>query len=247
VIHPRRHPVSLPRVLLGTVLLVGVLAGVITLSEHLRHPLPTEGVPLAELERHVSDPRDPLECPEPPPHEGEPDDDVVLAPVDPEPVSVGSSELVDCPAFYDGRVVRYRGEAVGALMVRGAQAWAQLNDDIYSHAGPLPTHDEFLGGNAGIGVLLPATVLPEIDTVGGPKTHGDIVEVVGTFHRIDPATREVAVIRATEATVVAAGGSVEAPLLVDRLVAALVLVPLAGGALALQWWARRRSWWRPTG
>jgi hypothetical protein len=155
-------------------------------------------------------------------------------------VEVSSAELHDCPSFYDLQRIRYRGEAVGAVMRRRDGAWVQLNDDVYAHAGPLPTHDEFLGGNAGIGVLLPLDTADSINVVGGPWTHGDIVEVVGTFHRIDPGTREVAVIRAEQVNVVRSGQDVEVPLLFDRLVAAIVFVALAGGTVALQVAATRR-------
>jgi hypothetical protein len=240
------HAVARSRVLLGAVLLLAYAAGVVALSEHLRHPLPVEGVPLEQVERHLSDPRDPPECPEPPPREDDPPDAPVLGPRDTSPRVVTSGDLTDCPAYYDRRQVRYRGEVVGAVMTRGANAWIQINDDIYAGAGPLPTHAEFLGGNAGLGVLVPVAAAGDIQIVGGPHTQGDIVEVVGRFQRIDDETREVAVIRARTLEVIEPGYDVRLPLQTDRLVATLLLVPLAGAAMALQILARRRGWSRST-
>jgi hypothetical protein len=239
------HPVARPKVLLGALLLLAYVAGVVALSEHLRHPHPVEGVPLEQLEHHLTDPRDPPDCPEPAPREGDPADAPVLGPRATPPMTVTSGDLVDCPAYHDGHLVRYRGEIVGAIMIRGSFAWIQVNDDIYADAGPLPTHAEFLGGNAGVGVLLPVSATRVIERIGGPHTQGDVVEVVGRFQRIDDETREVAVIRASTLEVVQPGTDVWLPIQTDRLVAALLLVPLAGSAVTLQIIARRRSWTRP--
>lgn len=233
--------------LLGALLLLAYVIVVVAVSEHLRHPLPVEGVPLELLEHHATDPRAPPDCPEPPPREGDPPDAPVLGPRDTPSTTVTSDDLVDCPAFYDGHLVRYRGEVVGAIMIRDRRAWLQINDDIYADAGPVPTHAEFLGGNAGIGVLLPVSATRGIERIGGPHTQGDVVEVVGRFQRIDDETREVAVIRASTLEVIQSGADVRLPLQTDRLVAALLLVPLAGGAIALQILAQRRSWTRLPG
>jgi hypothetical protein len=239
-----RHPVPRVKVALGAVLVLAAVLGIIGLAEKLRHPLPAVGVPAELLEEPPADPRIAPECPEPAPLEVEVEETGEGGgPVEGRattPVTVGSNDLYDCPEFYDGQTVRYQGEAVGAIMRREDGAWTQLNDDIYAGAGPLPSHREFRGGNAGVGVLLPPGAADAITVVGGPVTRGEVVEVVGTYQRIDRDTREVAVIRATELTVVERGTRIETPLLVDRLVAAILLAALAGAAVRLQTVVRRR-------
>jgi hypothetical protein len=137
---------------------------------------------------------------------------------------VSSNSLFDCPETYDGRDVIYRGEVVGALLERDAGVWTQLNDDVYAELlGPLPAHRDYRGGNAGVGVLLPRTSAGLIAFVGGPQTRGDVLEVRGTFHRVDP-TGEVAVIHATAAELVANGEPLPDPPLRDRRWAAWLAV-----------------------
>lgn len=139
-----------------------------------------------------------------------------------------SNLLYACPDVFDGVRVTYTGEAVGAILRRTAGVWLQLNDDVYAgDLGPLPAHQDFRGGNAGVGVLAPHGVASEISFVGGPTARGDLVEVTGTFLRVDPASREVAVIRADSASVVSGGAPLDRPPLFDRQVAAYVAVALA--------------------
>lgn len=209
------HPVGRVRVLLGTLVAVGALAGVVVGAEALRHPHP-ETDPDVELEE--SDPRDELVCPD---LGGSADDD---PPVE----TVTSTDLYDCPATYDGRRVRYEGEVVGALLHRGDGAWAQLNDDPYAgELGPLPAHRRYPGGNAGVGVHLPAAVAGEVDHIGGPDVRGDVLAVTGTFHRVDPATRESAVIRADTGVVERSGHPIEHEPLRDRQVVGALLAAAA--------------------
>ena len=219
-----RKPVERVRVLVGALGLLAVLATLVLLGEVLRHPdLPT-GVPESQLPG--SDPRDDIECPDPLPREGQQREAGTQAASIQE---VNSNDLYSCPSFYDGQRVRYRGEVVGALLHRDTGTWVQLNDDVYAELiGPLPAHRDFRGGNAGVGVLLPTALSEEISFVGGPQTRGDVLEIEGTFNRVDPSG-EVAVIRADSAVITASGEPFSDPPLTDRRIVAVVAVLVAAG------------------
>ncbi|MEE8599505.1 hypothetical protein [Euzebya tangerina] len=151
---------------------------------------------------------------------------------------VTSGELYDCPQSWDDRLVRYTGEAIGARLSQGEGVWIQLNDDAYGQQGaPLPTHRDFRGGNAGIGVLFPPDLAAQVQMVGGPAVHGDVVEVVGRFERIDDATGEVAIIRAEQAVVLREGEFLERPAAPGRAAVAVVAFVGAVGITILE---RRR-------
>lgn len=79
---------------------------------------------------------------------------------------IPSNELIEKAKSFDGKTVIYRGEAVSAVLKRGDHAWVNLNDGI----------------NA-IGVWCDAPQVVPIKFVGDYKNRGDIVEVVGIFHR----------------------------------------------------------------
>ena len=248
------RPVPRPRVFAGAVILFALIAGLIVVVEALRHPLPEgidEDVGLAEDD---SDPRLPSVCEETLPREGQerttdqagqapgaeigPADDVVGN----RPATVTSSQLYDCPQLWDGVSVRYTGEVIGAVLRRDGGAWVQLNDDVYANLrGPLPAHRDYRGGNAGIGVHIPPEMADQIEWVGGPDTRGDRLVVIGTFHRVDPATAEVAVIRAGAGQIDQRGSRIERPDLPDRrrlaIIVAIVAAVVAGTERVV---ARRR-------
>jgi hypothetical protein len=233
----RRRPVGRLRILAGLVVATALLAAVVALTEGLRHPVPHGGPVVPELDAPQADPRFPVTCAEPAPREGE-ERGPAAAPAAAQLVT--SSELYDCPQVWDGRMVRYRGEVVGAVLQRPGGAWVQLNDDVYAEAlGPLPAHRDFRGGNSGIGVWLPPDVVARIRTVGDPKHQGDVLEVVGHFRRVD-ATGEVAIIRAVAGDVAIEGGVVEIPLLPDRFVALGILGPLAVALVVAERLRRQR-------
>lgn len=201
--------------------LVGVVAvaALVGLTEWLRHP--GDPVPIEEPVTRGDPLRDPVECPVP---AGREDQDRPAAPADAAARQVTTARLLDCPQAWDGRNVLYRGEVVGALLPQAEGTWAQVNDDVYAgDVGALPGHRGFVGGNAGVGVLLPDELAARIATVGGPGVRGDVVEVVGTFQRVDRRTGEIAVIRANDLRVLEPGGPLERPSLPERpVVAALV-------------------------
>lgn len=182
--------------------------------------------------------REGVECEEGPVREGEERIESMSEPS--LPAVVTSGELLDCPQTWDGREVRLIGEVVGDMLRRGDVAWLQVNDDAYAvDLGPLPTHRDYRGIGGGLGVLAPFAEARTLSWIGGPRTRGDVVEVSGTFHRVDPATREVAVIRATRLEVRSAGGPVELPPVPLRRTAALSALTVAAAVL-LAGRARRR-------
>lgn len=225
----RRRPVPRSRVAVGATGLLLLLAMVVAAGELLRHPDQPSTVPEEQLAG--SDPRDEVICPEAQPREGERRD---TRGETPQPVQVSSNQLYDCPQAYDGQRVVYRGEVVGALLHRDEGVWTQLNDDVYAELlGPLPAHRDYRGGNAGVGVMLPPEVAAEVSFIGGPQTRGDVLEVLGTFHRID-ATGEVAIIRADAGQLTADGEPFPDPPLVDRRIAAIVASVIAVGLVTAE-------------
>lgn len=228
----RRKPVRpVARWKVGGALILGIAALFLVVAgvDQLRHPPPHGGPITPELSGTAADPRFEIECPE----EG------ASVPSD----AVTSNELFDCPGFYDGRRVTYRGEAVGGVLRRDDGAWLQLNDDVYAQTGGrLPAHRDYQGGNAGVGVFVPLTLAEEIGVVGGPRARGDLVEVVGTYHRVDSVRNEASVIHAERGRVIRDGGPFSDPVLPDRAIAALFLGLLATSvAGAERVAARRRS------
>lgn len=154
---------------------------------------------------------------------------------------VTSTRLLECPEAYDGARVRYRGEMVGAVLVRGERAWAQLNDDPYALGpGALPRHRLPLGANSGLAVSLPADVAAGVAHVGSYRAQGDLVEVVGTFRRADPADAGGPAIQAVQATVLVPGQPLvhRAPTRLLLAAAALALVTLGVAGWSLR--ARRQ-------
>ena len=194
------RPVSRWKVLGAMLLMIAGIAGIVAGTEALRYPHPTSAAATVPSQRPepAADPRAPIECEDPLPREGEERD--TTAPSD-TPTLITSSQLYDCPQQYDGARVHYRGEVVGAVLRRREGAWVQLNDDVYSGAaGPLPAHRDYRGGNGGVGVFISLDMAKSIEAVGGPTMRGDVLDVIGTFHRVDPDTNEVAIIRSISAT-----------------------------------------------
>lgn len=231
-------PVRRHRVLMGLAVGLVAFAGIIVLTDALRHP-PSGSAEVGETD---IDPRRLPGCPQGQPREDREGRPAIIRPVGP-PVAVGSAELLNCPESYDQRTVRYRGEAVGGTLARDHRTWVHLNDDVYSGAvEAVARHRAYSGANTGIGVLVPADQAAAITTIGGPRTRGDLVEVVGVFRRVDRSTQEVAVVHADSLEVIRPGAPRPDPPLRARQVAAGVLAFLAAATvIAERVVARRRA------
>lgn len=218
-------------------LAIAAVAALVGLGELLRVDHPAAGPATPEVAGAPDGLRDEVECPVPAGREGAERPTITTGPDAAQEVS--SNELYDCPEAWDGRAVRYVGEVVGAVLDRGDHAWVQLNDDVYADAvGPLPTHRDFRGGNAGVGArLLPADAA-EITTVGGPGTRGDLVSVEATFRRVDPVSDEVAILEVTSLEVLRIGTAFDEPQAPARPIVAGVA---AIAALAVVIVSRRRQ------
>jgi hypothetical protein len=77
-----------------------------------------------------------------------------------------SLELINNAKQYDGKIITYKGEVIGDVMIRGEYAWLHVNDGIIA-----------------IGIWAPKTMIQDIRYAGDYHKKGDIVEVSGTFHR----------------------------------------------------------------
>lgn len=80
--------------------------------------------------------------------------------------AVSSAELINNAKQYDGKVVIYKGEVIGDLMMRGEFAWVNVSDGV----------------NA-IGIWANKDLVKGIVYTGSYKSKGDRVEVKGVFHR----------------------------------------------------------------
>lgn len=237
---PARVPVQRRKVLVSFLLLILVIAGIVAGAEALRYPHPSTASPTAPTAQAepAADPRTIVECGPPLPREGQ---ERVATSATAPAQQVTSSQLYDCPQQFDGARVHYRGEVVGAVLRRPGGAWVHLNDDIYAHvSGPLPTHRVYRGGNAGVGVFISADMARSISAVGGPAMRGDVLDIVGRFHRVDPTTGEIAVIHASSATRTP-GEPLTRPLLPLRRTVAIVLAVLTVAVLVIERRAAARA------
>jgi len=82
---------------------------------------------------------------------------------------ISSTELINHAKEYDGKIVVYEGEVIGDIMVRQDNAWVNVNDT----------------DNA-IGIWMNAALIKDIVYTGSYKSTGDIVEIIGVFHRACP-------------------------------------------------------------
>ena len=96
-------------------------------------------------------------------------------------VEVNSASLVENATLWNGRVVTFKGEAIGERMVRGPMAWIHLNDDSYMEKN-IEEGAAFEGYNSGHAVWLPTELAQEIRFFGDFNHAGDLVKVTGVFN-----------------------------------------------------------------
>jgi hypothetical protein len=96
-------------------------------------------------------------------------------------VDVNSASLVENANLWNGRMITFKGEAIGECMVRGKMAWIHLNDDAYMEKNI--EEGAALGGyNSGHAVWVSAEMARKIGFFGDFKHDGDIVKVSGVFN-----------------------------------------------------------------
>lgn len=155
---------------------------------------------------------------------------------------VTSTQVLSCPAGYDGLLVTYAGELVGDLLHRDTGAWVLVNDDAYAlERGPLPAHRRSGGGtNSGLSVWLPAPLAARVDDpgeLGRPGRRGVVVLLTGTVQRADGQDGGRVSLRATSMSRLAPAATLSAPLhRPQAIVAGGLLVAVAGLVVV-----RRRS------
>lgn len=142
--------------------------------------------------------------------------------------AVSSTELVEKCQFYDGKVVTFRGEVVGDVMIRGEFAWINVNDDAYSKGSR-----RLAGYNSGQSIWCRADDAKLIETTGDYKHIGDTVEVTGVFNRACPEHGGDMDIHANEARVVRRGRSISHPIENGKIRAASILFVISFALFAL--------------
>lgn len=204
-----------------------VLAAIVAASDALLLP----GKPLPELPAPAEPATEPAAAPDP----GCPPADALIT------EQVTSAQLYECPASYDGRVIRFEGEVVGAVLRRGARAWVQLNDDPYGLlSGPLPEHRTNLGGNSGLAVLVPTAAIAQELIAGGHDRQGAVLAVRGRFRVAHPLDAGGPAMLADTARVLRPARALQPSVWAPRQWAALAAALLTLGLLAAALRARRR-------
>ena len=103
-------------------------------------------------------------------------------------IEVNSATLVENANLWNGRIVAFKGEAIGECMVRGNMAWLHLNDDAYMEKNI--EEGAVLGGyNSGHAVWVSAELAKKIRFFGDFKHDGDIVRVTGSVQCGLPGAR----------------------------------------------------------
>ena len=222
---PRRfRVVTTVQAIVGTVLILAAVAAIVLASNALLLP---RG-PIASLDAALEE------------HPAQPNPGAVVCPSGqslarrPTPMPVTSTELIDCPSLFDGRIVRYEGEAVGEVLLRPGRAWVHVNDDLYARElGPVAEHRTVAGGNSGMAISMPrddAThVLP-----GSFRRVGTGVGVVGTFVRADPEDGGSPAIVATDVEILREARAIQQKVSTARVIVAAAMGIVVLGLLFLR-------------
>jgi len=149
---------------------------------------------------------------------------------------VSSTEQIEQPKKWNGKTITYRGEVVGDILHRGDFAWINVNDDTYQDRSVEGGH-KLAGYNSGQSVWVPSYLVEQIAYLGRYTASGDRVEVTGVFHAACPEHGGDMDIHAASLTIVKRGHDVGHSLDPRRVVAAIVLLVIAGALFA----ANRRA------
>jgi hypothetical protein len=100
-------------------------------------------------------------------------------------VEVNSASLMENANAWNGRVVAFKGEAIGEAMAREKMAWIHLNDDAYMWKN-IEEGAKLDGYNSGHAIWISADLVTNIRFFGDFKHQGDVVKIVGTFNAVCP-------------------------------------------------------------
>ncbi len=149
---------------------------------------------------------------------------------------VDSTTLIKKARLFDGRVVTYRGEVIGDIMVRDDGVWLNVNDDAYSRQG-----ERFVlaGYNQGQSVLAPPGTEDRIKRAGRYDWRGDYIEIVGVFRRSSAKHGGTMLIEARSVKILEPGFRLEHPISRKKLVIAAGFLAIAALVLWLSQGASR--------
>jgi hypothetical protein len=150
-------------------------------------------------------------------------------------MEVASTALVENATAWNGRIISFKGEAVGERMVRGGMAWIHLNDDAYMEKS-IEAGAGSEGYNSGQAIWLPSDLAYRIRFFGGYKHQGDLVKITGVFNAACADHGGDMDIHATDLSVVALGHPVAHEIKMPRVVLAASLMLSS----VLLFWVRHR-------
>ncbi len=152
---------------------------------------------------------------------------------------VSSPALVENANLWDGRIITFKGEAIGERMIRGNSAWIHLNDDAYMERSS-EEGTPLAGYNSGQAVWVSAEMARKIQFFGDYWHQGDIVKVTGVFHAACSEHGGDMDIHASSLEVLRLGHSVPHATNAPRALLAITLLMLASMLYGLRRMAERR-------
>ena len=139
---------------------------------------------------------------------------------------VSSAALVENANLWNGRIISFKGEAIGERMIRGDSAWIHLNDDAYMEKNS--EEGAVLGGyNSGQAVWVSAEMAQKIRFFGDYGHQGDIVKVIGVFNAACPEHGGDMDIHASSLEILRPGHPVPQVIHAHRMMVAAILLLLA--------------------
>jgi hypothetical protein len=154
-------------------------------------------------------------------------------------IEVNSASLVENANQWNGRMVTFRGEAIGECMVRGKMAWIHLNDDAYMEKNI--EEGAALGGyNSGHAVWVSVEMARVIRFFGDFKHDGDIAKVSGVFNAACREHGGDMDIHASSMEILRIGHPVGHLVNTTRMMVAAILFVLAGILYGIRRIAERR-------
>ncbi len=134
-----------------------------------------------------------------------------------------STTLVENATGWNGRIISFKGEAIGERMVRGGMAWIHVNDDAYMEKS-IEAGAATEGYNGGQAIWLSSDLARQVRFFGDYNNQGDLVKITGVFNAACADHGGDMDIHATELFVVATGHPVVHEIKMPRAVLAASLV-----------------------